>query len=78
MKKYWGSGGTALRILNLGTKWRWAVSFTPRPLYPRCRNTPPPVPIAEEAEMSDVPRTKQGMCSYQTLHLNTVSLIDTP
>jgi hypothetical protein len=22
MKKYWGSGGTALRILNLGTKWR--------------------------------------------------------
>jgi len=22
MKKYWGSGGTKLRILNLGTKWR--------------------------------------------------------
>jgi hypothetical protein len=28
-----GSGGTALLILNLGTVWRSAVSFTPRPLY---------------------------------------------
>jgi len=24
-----------LRILDLGTRWRWLVSFTPRPLYPR-------------------------------------------
>jgi hypothetical protein len=23
------------RILALGTSWRWVVSFTPRPLYPR-------------------------------------------
>jgi len=30
-----GSGGIAPRILNLSTKWRWVVSFTPRPLYPR-------------------------------------------
>jgi hypothetical protein len=22
-------------ILDLGTRWRWVVSFTPRPLYPR-------------------------------------------
>jgi hypothetical protein len=22
-------------FLNLGTSWRWVVSFTPRPLYPR-------------------------------------------
>jgi hypothetical protein len=29
-----GSGSTALRILDLGTRWRWVVSFTPRPLYP--------------------------------------------
>jgi hypothetical protein len=33
MKAYWGSGGVAPRILNLGTRWRWVVSFTPRPLY---------------------------------------------
>jgi hypothetical protein len=31
----WGSGGTAPRILNLGVRWRWVVSFTLRRLYPR-------------------------------------------
>jgi hypothetical protein len=30
-----GSDGTAPRILNLGTRWRWVVSFTPWPLYPQ-------------------------------------------
>jgi hypothetical protein len=34
MKTYWGSGGIASPIPNLGTKWRWVVSLTPRPLYP--------------------------------------------
>jgi hypothetical protein len=33
MKTYWGSGGIAPLILDLGTKWMWVVSFTPRPLY---------------------------------------------
>jgi hypothetical protein len=28
-------------ILDLGTRWKWVVSFTPRPLYPR-GNCPPP------------------------------------
>jgi hypothetical protein len=32
IKTYWGSGVIASRILNLGTKWRLVVSFTPRPL----------------------------------------------
>jgi hypothetical protein len=35
MKAYWGSGGIALRILDLSTRRRWAVSFTPLPLYPQ-------------------------------------------
>jgi hypothetical protein len=35
MKAYWGSGGIAPRIFDLGTLWRWVVSFTTRPLYPR-------------------------------------------
>jgi hypothetical protein len=34
MKTYWGSVGIAPRILDLGTRWRSMVSFTPRPLYP--------------------------------------------
>jgi hypothetical protein len=33
MKKYWGSGGIAQRILDLGARWNWVVSFTPRSLY---------------------------------------------
>jgi hypothetical protein len=35
MKAYWGSGGMASRILNLGSGWRWVVSFTHRSLYPQ-------------------------------------------
>jgi hypothetical protein len=35
MKAYWGSGSIAPRILDLGTRWRWVVSFTYRnPRYP--------------------------------------------
>jgi len=33
MKVYWGSGGTTAHMLDLSTKWRWLVSFTPWPLY---------------------------------------------
>jgi len=33
MKAYWGSRGIASRILDLVTRWRWVVSFTPQPLY---------------------------------------------
>jgi hypothetical protein len=28
MKTYWGSEGITPRILDLGTRWRWLVSFT--------------------------------------------------
>jgi hypothetical protein len=28
-----GSGGVAPRTLDFGIRWRWVVSFTPRPLY---------------------------------------------
>jgi hypothetical protein len=31
----WGSGCIDQRVLYLGPSWRWVVSFTPRPLYPR-------------------------------------------
>jgi hypothetical protein len=47
MKKYWGSGGIASHVLDLGTRWRWVVSFTPRPLYP--------VSIVWEAEWAPEP-----------------------
>jgi hypothetical protein len=38
MKAYWRSGGIAPRILNLVTRWRWVVSFTPRYFAPRERS----------------------------------------
>jgi hypothetical protein len=31
----WGSGGTAPRITDLGTRWRWVVSFTAGRFTPR-------------------------------------------
>jgi len=34
MKAYCGSRDIAPRILDLDTRLRWVVSFTPRPLYP--------------------------------------------
>jgi hypothetical protein len=35
MEAYWRSGGIAPQILDLCTRWMWAVSFTPGPLYPQ-------------------------------------------
>jgi hypothetical protein len=35
MKTCWGNGGIAPRILDLGIRWTWVVSFTPRPFYPQ-------------------------------------------
>jgi hypothetical protein len=35
MKTYRRSGCIAPCNLDLGTRWRWVVSFTPRPLYPQ-------------------------------------------
>jgi len=41
MYVYGGSRGKAPLILNLGTGWRWAVNFTPRPLHRRERTLLP-------------------------------------
>jgi hypothetical protein len=35
LKAQRGSRGIAILFFNLGTKWRWVVNSTPRPLYPR-------------------------------------------
>jgi len=34
MKTYSRSSGKATRIRNLGIRWRWMVSYTPRSFYP--------------------------------------------
>jgi hypothetical protein len=35
MKTYWRNGGISPRILDLGTRGRLVVTFTPRSLYPQ-------------------------------------------
>jgi hypothetical protein len=35
MNVYWGVEVYLHSFFNLGTRWRWVVSFTPRPLYPQ-------------------------------------------
>jgi hypothetical protein len=35
MKSMWGSGCTTRRICNIGSRWRWTVSYTFRLLCPR-------------------------------------------
>jgi len=35
IKTYRGNGGIAPSIPDLGIRWGWVVSFTPRPLYPQ-------------------------------------------
>jgi len=43
IKAYTGSGGTIPFILNLGTRWRWVVNITLRPLYLQDRTPVPTV-----------------------------------
>jgi hypothetical protein len=37
MKTYWGVDVYLHALFVRGTRWRWVVSFTPRPLYPQER-----------------------------------------
>jgi hypothetical protein len=68
MKTYCGSAGIVPRILDLGTKWRCAVSFTPRPPYPLGKS--PEVSIEKEAEWAPEPVwTQWGREKVPSLHL---------
>ena len=41
MKASMGTKVTVPHVLNLGTRWRWVINFTFRPLYPRKRRAGP-------------------------------------
>jgi hypothetical protein len=39
MKEYGGSECIDPHFIDVGTSWRWLVSFTPLPIYPRIKST---------------------------------------
>jgi hypothetical protein len=51
-----GVKATAPRVLNLNTRWRWVVSFTPRPPHPR----------RKKKEVGWAPQTDCWRCKGQT------------
>jgi hypothetical protein len=53
MKTYGSVAVTTARILNLGSRRRWVVRFTPRPLYPGRRS--PRYPLDKEAGWAPEP-----------------------
>jgi hypothetical protein len=52
----WGSDLLGI-FLNFGTSWRWVVSFTHRPLYPRGKNTRYPLDRRLGGPQSRSPRS---------------------
>jgi hypothetical protein len=47
-------------FLDLGTKWRGVVSFTPRPLYPRGKN-----PLHPLHRRLSGPQSRTGRCGEE-------------
>jgi hypothetical protein len=72
----WGSGGIAPNILDLGTGWRWVVSFTPRGFslrYPLDRRLVVPQSQSEfcgnERSLLPLPGTKPWFLNYLACRL---------
>jgi len=72
MKTYWGSEGIALLILNFGTKWRWAVSFTRRRFTPGERDPLTIVGgcVSPSAAVTELSHEYSPVCSQNFLKLN--------
>jgi hypothetical protein len=83
-KRIWENGSVPQCIPNLGTKWRWVVSFTPRPLHPRGKGpycslvrrlgSPPSRcgSFGEEADSLHLSRIELRYLWYQTSSIVTI------
>jgi hypothetical protein len=70
MKEEWMYSAT---ILVLGTRWRWVVSFTPRPLYSRGKS--PRYPLDRRL---DGPQSRYGRCGGEKFLDLTENRTSTP
>jgi hypothetical protein len=66
MRAYCGSGGVAPRILDLGTRLRWVVNFTPRLLYPQGKSPRYPLDRRLGGPQS---RSRRGVEEENSQHL---------
>jgi hypothetical protein len=69
----WGSGCIDPRILDLGTSWRWVVSFTHRPLYLRGKS-----PLYPLDRRLDGPQSRSGRRGEDTNLAPTGTRTPTP
>jgi hypothetical protein len=64
MKTY-GEYRYSTKILDLGTRWKWVVSFTPRPLHPWGKS--PNYPLERRL---GVPQSRSGRCGVKKNHFS--------
>jgi hypothetical protein len=69
----WGSGRIDPRFLDLGTSWRWMVSLTLRPIYPRGKR--PRYPLDRGL---GGPQTWSGRCGEEKIVYLTGTRTPTP
>jgi hypothetical protein len=65
VKAYGGNRGMPPLILNIGTKWRWVVGFTPRPLEHPGKF---PIPVKKEGSAGHGP----GLTFWRTEKFHTL------
>jgi hypothetical protein len=63
----WGSGCIDLHFLDVGTSWRWVVSFTPRSLYLRGKRSHYPL----DRRLGG-PQSWSGRCEEKILDLTGI------
>jgi hypothetical protein len=70
------SGGIAPRIPDVGSRWRWVVSFTSRPFYPQRKNpwssSPSPTERWEDNIRIDLKEIGWEVVNWIHLTLDTV------
>jgi hypothetical protein len=73
----WGEWRYSATFLDLGTRWRWIVSFTPRPLYPGThwiRGWASPRPGLDAVE-SNPGRPSPSPLLCQLMYLESIPLV---